>query len=274
MSFRPAWWLAVLARIWPLTWISARMTRWPVVGRVVAWGSLPLFAGKNLNITYLPVNEEVGGTANTLLPRQVVEALIRRSAHRVIINRCTCRDAKSCRRHPATMGCTLLGEGTKEIDPRIARHATVEEALAHLDDALREGLIPMTGRVRIDNFIWGVKDRGKLLTICYCCRCCCTIMNSGRYLPAEAQAAIHPLAGLTISVDPDLCVRCGACVEECFMGAIRLEDGEIVHDAVLCKGCGRCAAVCPQAAIRVVVADVNRAVAELMGRIDSLVRYE
>lgn len=273
MSVRPAWWLVVLARIWPLTWISARMTRWPIVGRAVAWGSLPLFTGRNFNVSYLPINEDLGGADQTLLPRRVVETLIRRSAHRVIINRCTCRDAKRCARHPITMGCTLLGEGTKEIDPRIARHVTVEEALAHLDTTLQEGLIPMTGRVRIDNFIWGVKDRGRLLTICHCCRCCCTVMNSGRYLPAEAREGIHRLEGLDIVVDEERCSQCGTCVEECFMGAIRLEGKAIVRDEALCKGCGRCAAVCPRGAVRAEVADADRAAAELIGRIEGLIRY-
>ncbi len=109
-----------------------------------------------------------------------------------------CRDARQCEEHPVEMGCTLLGEGTREIDPRIARHVSVDEAIEHLHATLREGLIPMTGRVRIDNFIWGVRDRGKLLTICHCCRCCCTILNSGKYLPVSASAALVPLKGVDV----------------------------------------------------------------------------
>jgi len=161
MSRRPEWWLTVLAKIWPLTWISARLTTAPVIGKLVAALALPLFSKKNLNISYLPINLELSAPGSTPLPVAIVEELIRRSSHRVIIKRCTCRDAKQCVNHPVDYGCTLLGEGTREIDPRIARHVTVDEAIAHLHATVEDGLIPMTGRVKIDNFIWGVRDRGK-----------------------------------------------------------------------------------------------------------------
>ncbi len=190
MSRRPNWWLHVLAGIWPITWISARATRWPVVGPLVAALALPLFSRKNLNISYIPINEGLGGFQSSHLPREIVRELIEHSSHRVIIERCTCRDARDCKEHPATLGCTLLGEGTKEIDPRIARHVSVAEAQQHLDRTLADGLIPMVGRVRLDNFIWGVRDRGHLLTVCHCCRCCCTIFASGKYLPEEAGKSI------------------------------------------------------------------------------------
>jgi len=183
MSRRPSWWLTVLAKIWPVTWLSARATQIPVVGKFVAMMTLPLFTRRILNVSYIPINRSVEGVDNTWLPQELAERLIRESSHRVIINRCTCRDDRQCMEHPIEYGCTLLGDGTKEIDPRIARHVSVDEAIEHLRRTLDDGLMPMIGRVKIDNYIWGVKDRGKLLTMCPCCRCCCTILNSGKYFP-------------------------------------------------------------------------------------------
>ncbi len=274
MSKRPSWWLTVLAKIWPITWNSAKATKWPVVGNLIARILLPTFSNKNLNISYIPINIEADGAVSTYLPKTIVEELIRRSAHRAIINRCTCRDAKQCENHPIDYGCTLLGEGTREIDPRIARHATVDEAIEHFRKTLDDGLIPMIGRVKIDNYIWGVRDRGKLLTICYCCRCCCTNLNSGKYWPGEAAKSIVRLRGLTIQVDHEKCVLCGDCVEECFMGAISIQDEKIVHDMDLCKGCGRCVSVCPQKATTADVEDPDRAIGEIMGRIRERVDFE
>ncbi|MGV7927330.1 MAG: hypothetical protein AB2L13_00245 [Spirochaetota bacterium] len=104
MSRRPAWWLPVLARIWPITWMSAKATTWPVVGGFIARLTLPLFSGKNLNVSYIPINETLTPPGSTPLPLAVVEELIRRSAHRVIINKCTCRDARAVRGAPGRNG--------------------------------------------------------------------------------------------------------------------------------------------------------------------------
>jgi UDP-glucose 4-epimerase len=131
----------------------------------------------------------------------------------------------------------------------------------------------MTGRVKVDNLIWGVRDRGKLLTVCYCCRCCCTILNSGKYFPPEAAKSLVKLKGLDIIVDRERCTGCGTCAAECFMDAIKLENLTALHDAQTCKGCGRCATVCPVNAVTVHVSDMNAAVNDLMGRIDGLIDY-
>jgi ferredoxin len=274
MSRRPNWWLPVLAKIWPLTWISARATQWPLVGRLVAAAALPLFSKKNLNISYIPINESLQGVPSSYLPREIVRELIARSSHRVIIERCTCRDARGCRQHPVTLGCTLLGEGTREIDERIARHVSVDDALEHLDRTLSEGLIPMVGRVKLDNFIWGVRDRGKLLTICHCCRCCCTIFASGKYLPDEAKESLMPLDGVSFTTDHERCTRCGDCVRDCFMGALSIVEGLVVRDAALCKACGRCAAVCPTGAMAGVVTDRDAAIRSITGRLAGIVDFE
>ncbi len=273
MSRRPEWWLTVLAKIWPLTWTSARATKLPLVGRLIAKVTLPLFSGKNLNITYIPIN--MGADVHSsFLPVQIVEELIRLSAHRVIIKRCTCRDADNCQNYPIDMGCTLLGEGTKEIDPRIADHVSVDEAIEHLHRTIDAGLQPMTGRVKIDNLIWGVKDRGKLLTVCHCCPCCCTLLRSGKYLPPEASGSIVKLQGLSIEVDAEKCRGCGTCVDECFFSAMVFDGDKPSVNDDLCKGCGRCVSVCPESALRLEIENKERAMGEVLSRIRRNIDFE
>ena len=41
------------------------------------------------------------------------------------------------------------------------------------------------------------------------------------------------------------CVACGACAEECPVGAISEGDGKFEINADLCVSCGSCAGVCP-----------------------------
>ena len=146
MSKRPAWWLPVLAKIWPITWNTAKATAWPVVGKLIAKLTVPFFSDPNLNITYLPINKEIKGAESSYLPQKVVEELIRRSAHRVIINRCTCRDALQCENHPVDFGCVLLGEG--------ANHRDAERVLFRVRIAAE--------RVRADHAIAVAKIEGEI----------------------------------------------------------------------------------------------------------------
>jgi UDP-glucose 4-epimerase len=244
------------------------------VGGFFALLSRPFFTGPNFNVSHIPVNRTIEGTGSTVLPLEIVSELTRRSAHRVIIRRCTCRDSENCREFPIEEACLLLGEDTRHIDSRVAEHVSVEDALKHAEKMIEMGLIPMIGRVRMDDFFWGVPNCGKMLTICFCCRCCCTILKSARYFPPYAADALVKLKGLTVSVDSGKCVKCGACAADCFMKAITMGEHSAIHDQALCKGCGRCATVCPNGAVSIRLEDADDAVRELSGRIRERVNIE
>lgn len=53
-------------------------------------------------------------------------------------------------------------------------------------------------------------------------------------------------------VEKSICVSCGACTQECPLGAISIYKGcYAVVDKEKCVGCGKCAKVCPTGAITV-----------------------
>ena len=274
MSRRPAWWLNFLKTVWPLTRISAQATKWPVIGKLFTPFVIPIFSGKNFNVSYLPVNAVVPGAQSMVLPARLIEEIINRSAHRAILKRCTCRDSEHCQTYPIEDACLLLGEGTKAIDKRIADHVSREEALGHLKRMLDLGLIPMIGRVLMDNYFYGVPNTGKLLTICFCCPCCCTVLNSAKYFPAKVQNSFVRVKGLEVTVDSGLCKRCGTCIEACLFKALTLTPQGIVRDQTLCKGCGRCASVCPNQAIKVGLDDLEAAMDDVLGRIRQRIDFE
>jgi len=267
MYKRPTWWLDFLRVVWPMTTISAKMTQWPVVGRVFAWIVRPIFTGKNFHVSYIPINKDIKGAGSTFIPEKVLEELIRRSSHRVTINRCTCRESEKCKHFPVVDACLQMGEGTRHLDPHIATPRSIDEALAHVRKMLSLGLTPMIGRVRVDDFFYGTPNTGRSLTVCFCCHCCCAIFKSTRYFPAEVKDSLVRLRGVRVVVDETACTMCGICADECFMRAHSHSDGVHAFDETLCKGCGRCAVVCPEHAITIEVDNVDEAVEDILGRV-------
>ena len=149
----------------------------------------------------------------------------------------------------------------------------VKEALAHVHQCLADGLIPFAGRFKADNYLWGVKDRGRLLTVCFCCPCCCVIMSIARYMPQVTRDSIVKLQGFKLTIDAGCCTACGTCAAACFMEALKLENGRISYDESRCRGCGVCMSVCPNKAVSAAVDDLQAAVYDLQGRISSLIDY-
>ena len=273
MSIRPSWWMTLQAFFYPSTRKLLEETQRTFLGKLSSRISVPLLSGKNFHITYLPINQSIGGVGESLIPRSVLETIIRDSAHRAIIKRCTCRDGNKCENHPVELGCLLLGEGAKEIDTGVSKHVDVDQAITHVRACIENGLIPFVGRFRADDFLWGVKNRGRLLTVCFCCTCCCMIKNSIKHLPAVSQESVLKLKGLEIHTDHNLCKQCGVCISECFMDARSIKDGSLVCDKDRCKGCGRCISVCPENAVTAQVADEKEAIEDIFDRIRTRIDY-
>jgi ferredoxin len=258
--------LLAAAYIWqPVTDLWAKTTAWPVVGKLLGW-----IVNKNhYDVTFIPINQELEHDGSTVMPKQVVEEMIRRSCHRVILPICLCRVGCRCQDYPMEIGCIFLGEGAKQIDPSIGRAVSVEEALEHMERSIAVGLIPQIGRVDPDPLMLGVKikDWERFLTLCFCCTCCCIAMRNQLSWNLDMRSRMHRLEGLAIEIGED-CDGCGKCAKRCFAQAIVVEDklARITGD---CKGCGICVDICPRDAISISVIDSDRMLDEAFRRIES-----
>jgi len=60
----------------------------------------------------------------------------------------------------------------------------------------------------------------------------------------------RPYYGLEkASIDPDVCISCGKCMENCRFEAIEENEGIFTINKTRCEGCGVCGEVCPAGAI-------------------------
>jgi len=231
---------------------------------------LPEFDPKRTEMSWIPINKRIDGMDEIALSEKVLDTLIEKAKHRVIVNYCGCRAVSNCENYPQDIGCLMMGESALSIPKRFSREVNVADAKAHVRKAIESGLIPITGKARIDNDIFMIPDKGKLLTVCFCCECCC-ITRFMRHLPSEAlDEIVRPVEGLTITVTDD-CIGCGKCVEKCFINAIEIVDNKaVISDQ--CRSCGRCALYCPAKAIKLSISEPDAA-EKVVARIESVVDF-
>ncbi|WP_287152663.1 4Fe-4S binding protein [Candidatus Solincola tengchongensis] len=233
--------------LWPFTHLVKKLSPYPPFRRLFA----PLVDEKVLQVTFLPVSEDIPLPESTVLPRQALAELIRASSHRFIHDGCICRNREGCSKYPRDIGCIFLGEAAAHLHPSLGHRASVEECLAHVERAARAGLTGMIGRIWFDAASLGVlREFKRFLVVCFCCDCCCLVRTDMRHAAPEFKRAIRRLDSVRVRVG-ERCAGCGTCVEACFVGAVELRGGRAFIDPEKCKGCGRCSLLCSNRAVEV-----------------------
>jgi len=204
------------------------------------------------------------------LSADAVRKLIDEAEYITLLDRCLCRHGRNCQNHRHDIGCMFLGSSGMDVTPEFSHVATKEEAYAHLQAGLDDGLMPMAGRIRVDNWAFILPDHHSLIGVCMCCECCC-FMSFYRDTPTPILDQIYDkMPGTRLVTDPNKCVGCGTCAQHCYLNAITVENGISVTSDT-CRACGRCVKYCKQGARHLVGTDPDYAmktVEELMGRAD------
>ena len=244
---RLIYWLSI--RLWPLGKVMNRLAKVPWVGpRLQAL----LFRPEDSQAIIIPVNEVLQAGQSVVLPYSLLPGLIERASHTTILDHCMCWQGEGCVTYPVDLGCLFLGDGAAKIHPTLGNPTDAAGALAHVDRAMQAGLTLTVLHASLDAFMLQIPYR-RMLAICFCCDCCCTIRQGMRIGPPIVWDSVRRLPGLTLRVGEG-CVGCGHCTEVCPVGAITLTYGRAVIGEV-CKGCGRCAEACPEGAISLPISD-------------------
>jgi ferredoxin len=232
----------MLSRLFPLRFFFAKFTKIPILGKL-----MDRMFFENDRIFYMPkdkliqINQSVNQDDSIVLPSEVLNYFIDKSKHHVVMNFCICRKSKDCEHYPQDLGCLFLGEAALNIDPKLGKRVTKEEAKVYVKKCREAGLVHLIGRNKLDSVWLKAKPPEKLLTICNCCECCCLWMMLPN-LSKEISSKVTKLEGLEIEVT-DKCTGCGECVDICFVRAIKIVGRQaIINDN--CRGCGRCVDNC------------------------------
>jgi NAD-dependent dihydropyrimidine dehydrogenase PreA subunit len=257
-------------RYWRLIKFGFRLSKIPLLGRIIK-----NFIGvEHSNGSCIPINKSLILPDNVILPFAITEHFIHSASHIFIMNYCGCRKREGCKDYDHSIGCLWLGDAASKIDvpPEIGHLATKEEALELERRAYEAGLVPTIGRLKADSWLMGVlPDEGHFMSLCHCCPCCC-VLGKLRYGAASLSNVLQRMEGVTVKVNPELCVGCGACMEVCiFRDALKIVDGKAQINQDNCKGCGRCARKCPREAITITIDDydsLNAAIDRISSYVD------
>ena len=156
---------------------------------------------------------------------------------------CPCRMRKEvegirkCKDKYPINNCITFGafaKGLLEMGDPAVKAASKEDVTRITKEAAELGLVHMTDNNATNSHI-----------LCQCCECCCGNLAGLTRLDNPRCIA---RANYISSIDVELCVACGTCIERCKFDAITVEDFAQVNSDK-CVGCGLCAVTCPEEAI-------------------------
>lgn len=232
--------------------IAAPFTKVPVLSGLIR--KLALMSDRHHTAGYtVPIAVDLSDHLDQVdLPVELLKKAVREASYRAIVNECLCRDLYSCQDYPRDLGCLFIGHGSEVcVTNGIAREATLEESLSHIDRAARLGLVGKAFWVEIEEFVWGFKDENmnRFLEICFCCSCCCSAFKFDKKAGRGAETLLNRSIGWKTEV-LDSCTDCGSCLDSCPRNLISQGVDKVKIDDRLCSGCGVCVTVCPNDALK------------------------
>ncbi|NVM53358.1 MAG: 4Fe-4S binding protein [Candidatus Helarchaeota archaeon] len=182
----------------------------------------------------VPVDEEII-PSQEVLAYDTVKGIINK-ANLISVQPCVCRirtHGKNCE-YPIDV-CMGFGFAAKMvIDRGHGRKVSKEEALEIKKGATEAGLVHLSNNAS-SGFIF----------ICSCCDCCCGALHA---IVHHDKTKLGIPSRYQSQIDPEVCIGCETCIDQCNFHAISMEDDKATIDISKCWGCGVCVAVCPEGA--------------------------
>ena len=210
--------------------------------------TLPILE-KNIsgNEVQISINKDMDVPEEVIIPIQRFEDLIEKFDD-IAVGHCFCRNHKDllgepCKQTDLRENCFTFGKSARYVSEQgFARLISKKEALKIMKQSEEDGLVHKAFHPHSDIH----RDE---TSICNCCKCCCGTLDWWR----GGMTAMINSTNYLSSVDKELCIGCGTCVEKCPVDAINLNSDNTANvDKSICIGCGVCAHFCPENAITLI----------------------
>jgi NAD-dependent dihydropyrimidine dehydrogenase PreA subunit len=197
-----------------------------------------MIEGAEAFVRTVPVDLAIDSEHNVASYEDACEML--KGKELIVIVECICRKQKAMVADGCGKpldACFMFGSMAQYyLDHDMGRRVDSDEATRILKNAQEAGLVtqPATSQ-----------NPGGM---CNCCGDCCGVLRSLNNHPKPAEVVF---SNHYAEVDEDECTGCETCLDRCQMGALKLNDADIVEiDLDRCIGCGLCVPSCPTEAMR------------------------
>ncbi|MHA2399558.1 MAG: ATP-binding protein [Promethearchaeota archaeon] len=191
------------------------------------------------------VNKELEVPEEKILPTQYIRELIEKYDD-IAVGNCYCRNHQEflgnpCKMIEITPSCMTLGKSARHTSNHgFSKMVSKKEALEILKKCEDAGLVHKAYH-KYGN------SSAEEVAICNCCNCCCMTARDCLIFPVVNET------NYLASIDEDLCIGCGTCIDLCYNKAIELNDDNIAERVEeYCAGCGVCAYHCSEKAISLI----------------------
>jgi NAD-dependent dihydropyrimidine dehydrogenase PreA subunit len=127
----------------------------------------------------------------------------------------------------------------QEQHPQRSRQITQRKALRILEEEDNRG--------HVHHALFKDAMLERFYAICNCCSCCCGAIKAHRN-----GAPMLASSGYISSVNEELCIGCGICMEYCPFSVLSLGDYFVKIDFDACMGFGVCMDQCDQGALSLI----------------------
>jgi NAD-dependent dihydropyrimidine dehydrogenase PreA subunit len=160
----------------------------------------------------------------------------------IVVLDCPCRSARDNPCLPLDV-CLIIGEPfasmVQEQHPQRSRQITQRKALRILEEEDNRG--------HVHHALFKDAMLERFYAICNCCSCCCGAIKAHRN-----GAPMLASSGYISSVNEELCIGCGICMEYCPFSVLSLGDYFVKIDFDACMGFGVCMDQCDQGALSLI----------------------
>jgi ferredoxin len=192
------------------------------------------------------------GPDTSIVPYKYANKIVLREPENLAVMDCPCKKELKDPCQPLA-SCIAVGQPLVDFwmdhcQRLNVRRITADEAMEIIEAHRKTG--------HINQAFFKVATGGSMGVICNCCPKCCVSIRATRLvhkIKGAQDVSQYAPSGYLVEHDEAKCRLSGRCADICNFGAIEIVDGKHIYDPEACMGCGLCVENCEQEALTLVL---------------------